>query len=61
MALLREIEILVEETVNKEENEKFEELEHSLEEAVKLWTGQYINSKIVITANSGDKEKRNLL
>lgn len=61
LALLREIEILVEETVNKEENEKFEELEHSLEEAVKLWTGQYINSKIVITANSGDKEKRNLL
>ena len=61
LALLREIEILVEETVNKEENEKFEELEHSLEEAAKLWTGQYINSKIVTTANSGDKEKRNLL
>ncbi len=61
LALLREIEILVEETVNKEENEKFEELEHSLEEAVKLWTEQYINSKIVTTTNSGDKEKRNLL
>lgn len=61
LALLKEIEILVEETVNKEENEKFEQLEHSLEEAAKLWTEQYINSKIVTTANSGDKEKRNLL
>lgn len=63
LALLREIEILVEETVNKEENEKFEELEHniSLEEAAKLWTEQYINSKIVTAANSGDKKKRNLL
>lgn len=63
LALLREIEVLVEETVNKEENEKFEELEHniSLEEAAKLWTEQYINSKIVTTANSGDKKKRNLL
>ena len=61
LALLREIEILVEEIINKEESEKFEELEYSLEEAAKLWTEQYINSKIVTTANSGDKEKRNLL
>lgn len=61
LALLREIEILVEEIINKEEREKFEELEYSLEEAAKLWTEQYINSNIVTTANSGDKEKRNLL
>ncbi len=61
LALLREIEILVEEIINKEESEKFEELEYSLEEAAKLWTEEYINSKIVTTANSGDKEKRNLL
>lgn len=63
LALLREIEILVEEAINEEESETFEELEDniSLKAAAKLWTEQYINSKIVTTANSGDKEKRNLL
>ncbi len=61
--LLREVEILVEEAINEEESETFEELEDniSLKAAAKLWTEQYINSKIVTTTNSGDKEKRNLL